>query len=280
MGHKRIYMGSRSGFFSHLLSLFTWRSKLFRAVLIVAVLFLFYYLFISDRFVITEVVLAGNKQVSAEQMQGVMDSLSNDRWLLIKKNHYLLMTQSRLNAELTARLSDVKEVSNTDRQGLHKIVIEIKERNPGFVFVVKGRKFLIDDGGSVVKEVAENPGLIEVVDQIEEDLVSGELLPNPKLVAFILSMQKSWSSKINSNITSVKVPGKGSSEVQFSTSEGWSAFFDVNRSVASQLSNLSAVLAKQIPVSDRAKLAYVDMRSEKWVYYCYKGAPCNAEAVQ
>ena len=83
-------------------------------------------------------------------------------------------------------------------------------------------------------------------------------------------------SKRIQEIKEAKVPGIAASEAQFVTSEGWGVFFDVNRSVASQLSNLSLLLSRQIPAKDRNRLAYIDLKLPKWAYYCFKNTPCSS----
>src|SRR4029077_18786738 len=72
-----------------------------------------------------------------------------------------------------------------------------------------------------------------------------------------------------------KIPGRGATEVEFVSSEGWSALFSTDRPVTNQLNNLSVLLNKQITASNRGKLAYVDLRLAKWAYYCYKATPCQ-----
>jgi len=119
--------------------------------------------------------------------------------------------------------------------------------------------------------------LVLVIDQAQEDVVVGEVLSNPKLTAFILSMYRSWPKKVSSGVTVVKIASKTSQEVQFESAEGWSAFFDVNRSALSQLGNLSLILSRRIPQEQRENLAYIDLRLEKWVYYCFNNTPCSSE---
>lgn len=74
--------------------------------------------------------------------------------------------------------------------------------------------------------------------------------------------------------------------MQFVSSEGWEVFFDINRAVDSQLSNLNLIITRQVPAKNRLELAYIDMRVDKSVYLCYKSSACveqppadpNAEA--
>jgi cell division septal protein FtsQ len=197
---------------------------------------------------------------------------------LIPQNHYLFMNRGRVDKIVTAAIADVREVTKTTRHWPNGIDIEISERKPGFALIVKGKSFIVDEEGTVMEQ-AVAADLPQVVDELEDDIVVGEILPNPKATAFIVSMAKNWTTKIDSPVVGIKIPGKASTEVQFTSADGWSAFFDINRPVLVQLSSLALILSKQIAPKDRAKLAYIDLRSDKWVYYCFKATPCSVEPV-
>jgi len=139
---------------------------------------------------------------------------------------------------------------------------------------------LIDDEGIVVNQIDSSSApknMLIVEDQLTEDFASGEILHNAKLAAFVLSMSKQWDSKINTPVSLVKFPGKESSEVQFVTKEGWAVFFDTTRPVASELKDLVVLLNIQIAAKDRGNLAYIDLRLDKWAYYCFKAAACSQQ---
>lgn len=240
-----------------------------------AFILVFYYSVVSGKLLITEVAVKGGGQVSYEQVKEVLDAASNSRLFLIPRNHFFLMTRGRLNRLMTKTVPEVREVTKVNRSWPNKIEIEISERNPGFVLSMKERKFLVDEEGLVLKEVTDEKGLPLVVNENQDqDVVLGEILSNPKLVAFIQSMHRAWPSKIDSRISSIKITSKNSFESQFTSEAGWSVFFDVSRPVAVQLAGLSLMINKHIPAKDKSNLAYIDMRSEKWVYYCFKGTAC------
>ncbi len=233
-----------------------------------------YFLLISRYFLVTEVSIAGNQAVPAAQIEQAVVLAGNQRFLLIPKNHILLLGKGRTNQIVIDNLFFIREVVSVDRLWPNKIAIEVRERRPGFVLEVPSGKFLVDEDGLVVKASDGVETLPHVVDQTQEDVVIGEVLPNPKLTPFIISMFQAWPNKLTSNIAHIQIAKKSTQEIQFVSSEGWSVFFDVNRSAQSQLTDLAVVLARQIPLSERGRLAYVDLRLEKWVYYCYKATPC------
>lgn len=237
----------------------------------------FYFLVISDSLLVKEVSIQGNSQVSTEQIEDVLNANANSRLLLIKKNHFLLMSQGRINKLLTKSLPTIKEVTKSDRGWPDKISIELVEHTPGFVIESNGNYFLVDDEGIVVEQIPDPKNFLVVNDQLTESFASGDRLSNQKFVPFILSMKKTWSSKISTPIATVKFPGKSSTEVQFITNTGWAVLFDTSRSVTVQLSDLSIILSKQITPGDLQNLAYIDLRLSKWAYYCFKQSPCEQQ---
>ena len=253
-------------------------SKFWRRLAILVIFVLAYFLIISSELVITQIVVSGNSQVSSQQIAGVIGQAGQSRLFLIKKNNYFLMTQGRINRMLTSVLPTIKEVTKVNRTWPDKISFEVRERTPGFVINSNGEFFLLDEEGLVVSQI-EDPGqMLVAIDQITEDFARDEALPNQKLAPFILSMSKQWPDKMNVAIAAVKFPGKASSDVEFLTSAGWIVLFDVTRPVIKQLTDLVVILNKQIGSKDLLRLAYIDLRSDKWVYYCFKETPCQQQA--
>ncbi len=246
---------------------FNFSLKIWRNLGIAALLIVFYYAAISPYFKISEVEVSGNSQVSSQAISDAIRGSSNAR--------LFFLNSGRVNSILTSELPSIKEVVEYDRTWPNKITLKVMERNPGFAIRSNNNYFLVDDEGVVVMQIDEPENLLIVEDQVVETFARNEALPNPKLAPFVLSMNKQWQGKVSSAVTIVKFPGKGSTEVQFETSEGWSVMFDTARPVNGQLNNLALILNKQIPARDRSQLAYIDLRLNKFAYYCFKASPCQ-----
>ena len=255
------------------------RTRIGRVIAIIILIVAAYYLFFSSTLRITSVSVAGNNQIGTDQIANVIIGAGRERIFLISRNHFLLMSRGYTNNLLTRQLPMIKEVTKTDRTWPNQIKLEIVERNKGFVLKTNGQNYLVDEEGMVVRTFDDAFDLLLVQNQIEENVAIGEIL-NPKMSAFIISIGKQWDAKINTKISEALIGGLASQEVQFGSIEGWSVIFDINRSALSQLSNLALILNKQIPAKDRSRLAYVDLRLEKWAYYCYKSSPCEAQPQQ
>ncbi len=248
--------------------------KMAKILGVASILLIGYYLFISPTFLITNITVKGNHQVSAQQIEEVIRA-NDSRLFMIKKNNFFIMSKGRVNKAITTQIPTVKEVINYNRSLPNRLTIEIVEHTPGFVIESGGNYFLVDDEGIVVNQIYDPEKLLIAHDQLVENFVRGETLSNQKLATFILSMNKSWSSKINVGIDSVKFPGKSSNDVQFVTKAGWTVLFDSARPVSVQLSSLAVMLTKQITQAQQVNLAYIDLRLSKWAYYCFKESPCQ-----
>lgn len=254
------------------------RSKFWRYIGLILFIFIFYYLCISSRFVVTQASVTGNVQVSTQQIQDAISQASNSRIFLIKKTNFIFMTQGWVNQIITQALPTIKEITNYSRTWPNQIKFNVVERVPGFVIQSNNQYFLVDEDGVVISQVTDPQKMLLVVDRVAENFALGEALPNAKLAAFVVSLKKQWPSKISTPIASVKFPGKASSEVQFVSSEGWSVMFDTGRSAVAQLNSLAVLLNKTIAPKDRSRLAYIDLRLSKWAYYCFNATPCSQMA--
>lgn len=275
--YKRVFDPNARGFWSAIVRTLRLDSILIRITTAVVILGLAYLLFISPYFLVYQVTVSGNEQVQTAQIEQVFKDETASRWIFIPKNHLVLLSKSAMQETLTGKLPLLKEIKTYKRVWPNRIEFEIIERHPGFALTVDSKIYLIDDEGLVVKEIPDAQGLPAVFDQVSEPVQVGERLNNTKLVAFILSAARQWPNKINPQLKEVKIPGKAATQAQFMSAEGWGVFFDANRPAESQLSNLSLILARQIPANRRLQLAYIDLRFDKWAYYCYKDQPCEAQ---
>ncbi|MBI2607715.1 MAG: FtsQ-type POTRA domain-containing protein [Candidatus Doudnabacteria bacterium] len=278
--YRRPFIADRQGFFSRIFGSPKTSLRVWKFLLLASVVITFYYLVIAQYFLVTDITVLGYNQISEEQIKQTLTNASQSRTFLIPKNHLLLLSQGRVNKLITENIPLIREVSEAKRGWPNRLELTVLERQPGFLFQVKGRMFLVDEDGVVIKEAVEMENLPQVLDLDEEDVVVGEVLPNPKLVAFIISMDRAWTNRISSDIAQIEVPSKSSYEVHFRSTEGWVVFFDINRATMTQLGNLALILSRQIPPADRERLAYIDLRLETWVYYCFDNTPCSSAPQQ
>lgn len=270
--HKRTFplRPGALGFFLSIIGLKSWVSRSLIALVIGSVV---YFLFISPYFFITQVEVSGNSQIPTDQLVNVIKEKTSGRTFFIPQNHYLLFTQNRIAKVLSANFSIVKEITKFDRHMPDKVEFQIAERQRGFALRSAERLYLVDDEGVIVKSIDSEGDLLVVLDQTNGEYHEGDRLSS-KATGFILSMERSWSSKISTKITEIKLTTMTGSDAVFATTEGWNVFFDINTPVIIQLNSLALIVNKQVSSKDRGKLAYVDLRVSKVAYICYRNTPC------
>lgn len=256
---------------------FSW--KFWRWIGYLTAAFFIYFFILSSHLVIADVSVSGNSQVTTQQIQDTISEYANSRVIFIKKGNFIFMTQGRVNSLLKAKLPMIKDVSEYHRIWPNKISLTVTERSPGFVIKSNNKYFLVDDEGTVIKSLDNPDKYLVAEDSVVEDFGTGESLPNAKLASFIISMSKTWPTKLNTSVSLVKFAGKAADSVQFVSAEGWSVLFDINRPAAAELTDLVVILNKQIQAKGRTNLAYIDLRIDKWAYYCYNNSPCSQQAL-
>ncbi len=269
--YKRNFNSNKESFVSAFFS----RAGMSQAAVYTTLVFIgaiFYFLVISPYFLVTQVSVSGNKQVSSDEIVSAIQNAANHRFMLVKKNSFFLLNSGVVN-KIIVSADPLVRVTKSSRSWPNKLKIEVIERTPTLVLAANQKYYLVDDQGFVIKEVPDSGNYLKVSDQVGEDIKVGETIDG-KLIPFIISMKQIWPTRLTQAIAAVKIPGKGATEVEFVTSEGWSVFFSTDRPVVSQLGNLVILLNKQIG-SDRSKLAYIDLRIAKWAYYCFKDTPCQ-----
>jgi cell division septal protein FtsQ len=234
---------------------------------------IFYFLALSPYFLVTNVSVSGNKLVTTDEIASFIKNLQGRRFLLVPQNSFFLVSQARIQAQASRALPMLREVK-VDRHWPDKVSIRVTERTPAMVIVSRDKNFLIDDQGFAIKELVGPTNEFKLIDQVNDDMRVGQTIEG-KLIPFILSMQKTWPTKLNVAIALAKVPGKAAAEVEFVSSEGWSVFFSTDRPVSNQVANLATLINKQISANDRDKLAYIDLRLAKRAFFCLKNTPCQ-----
>jgi len=274
--YKRVFAMGRSSGYQKFFAMLGLKSKFWRSIAVIVLLVVLYFLFFSSKATVSKIDVSGNSQISTQQIQDTISNATDSKLFLIKKSNFFLMSESRIKKILVTNIPKIKDVT-TERIWPDTVKIKITEHIPGFVIKSDNKYFLVDEDGIVVSQIEDPKNMLVVEDQLIEDFATGEVLHNNKLSAFVLSMRKQWPSKISTPISVVKFPGKESNEVQFVTSESWAVWFDTSRPVAEVLADLSVLLSKQIAAKDRPNLAYIDLRLNKWAYYCFKAAACSQQ---
>ena len=256
-------------------------SRRMRIVAACLLALIFYYLAISNRFLVREAEILddGFSRADVNQVLGAMSG--NRVALVIPSNHFLVFNQKRLLATLQKDFPEIRSVSRFHKAFPNRVELELEKRRALFVWQSGNEYFMIDQDGAVFQQF---PGLpageneILIVDKNASPVQIGQKLNIGKALGFIQNIQDQWLRYIHeTDITGFTLPSKQSSDILATTSTGFQIYFDLDRSVTIQLENLRLVLREQIRPETYSGLSYIDMRLATIAYYCYKDAPCALE---
>ena len=212
-----------------------------------------YYLFFSGKFQIADVMVEGNKMVSADKIASV-----------VSKNKNILLFGSKKTKQRI--LQDNPEIKNVEiYRGLPNAVkIVVLEHEGKMLWQSGDSTYLISTQGAVAKKLEANDSfnLPKVVDKRYLPFQVGSNLLSSNFVAFINNVNDQFFNVTNIKPTYFEVD-ETTFDVNLYTEAGFYVKLNSLRSSSKQLDNLKMVLVAR---RDAIK-EYVDLRIDGWAYY-------------
>lgn len=223
------------------------------SIYIVIVLVALYYIFLSGKFAVRDVIVEGNKLVSSEKILPYAHKGSN----------ILFINSSNLRKQILNENPEIRDVQII--RGIPDAVkIVVLEHENKIIWQTGGVKYLISTQGEVTKKVEDGETFTyPIVNDSKNIPVSpGQSIISPNFIAFIININDKFFEATNIKQTYFEVP-QTTFDVYLYTEAGFYVKFNSMRSSAKQLENLKKVL-----VEKRGDVhEYVDLRIDGWAYY-------------
>lgn len=244
-------------------------------------LLIVYFLTISPVFLVKEAVLV-SPGIPPEEINRVLGVMAQKRKYLIPTNHILFINERNLTVSLQDNFPEIRRITSMRRITHNKIEIEIEERKAFYVWQTSDSYYLLDQDGIVFQKLLNYDPLIYpeilIVDRTAKDVGTGDRLGIPKILNFVSTLKELWPEIIHeTNFVSLTVPGSATLDILVRTGTGFQVYFDLGRSVKTQLRNLNLLLTSEIKPETYSGLSYIDLRLPDTAYYCYRDAPCAFE---
>jgi len=212
-----------------------------------------YFVFISGKFKIKEVIIEGNNTIAPEVIESYTPTNTNIVFFSIKKTKEKILTEHT-------------EINNVFiYKGLpDTIKIVIVEHENKIIWQTGGKSYLVSTQGIVSKEISTLDGITMpvIVDSKNLPLSLGKGLVSPSFVAFVLNINEKFFESTNIKPKNFEV-GETTFDLNLYTEAGFYVKFNTLRSSAKQLDNLKKVLVeKRQDIKE-----YVDLRVDGWAYY-------------
>ncbi len=224
------------------------------------------FLLSSRQFAYDRVEINGTSTIAAADVQKVVDDyLAEKRAYVFRPSNRWLFRED----DLSKRLSDhyAFEGIKIEKDG-HLIRVSLQEKTSAIIWQTKGRLYLADRDGNVIRELAE-PGegeqpLPRFVDLNDVPVEVGDAIlrpdEGPKIFQFHELVRGLQIDFLETQID--RVAGK---LMKLKTTVGYDIIFDASGDIDAEARNLATVLSSQI--KDPTRLKYIDVRFGDHVYY-------------
>lgn len=264
-----------------------WRATFWVAGVVLVLGGIFYLAVFSPFLKIKDWWVESTNFVAQAQAQETTDGFFRQKlWRVVPLDSWLTFSGRRLASVLLAGFPEAEEVK-VEKNILKGVKVSIKGRQPAAFWCQNAvavrdalatstlnaalpssdECFFMDASGLLFREAPEISGtaMPTFFGQPENNLLPGDRVLASSTVSFAATLKKQLRD-INIEIPGFVVAGAGNAELVVYTGENWLIYFDLERSVQSQIKVLVALLDGALK-DKTAGLKYIDLRVAGKVYY-------------
>lgn len=237
---------------------------------------LFYTAFFSVFFLIGEVRIIGTSAVSEATIQGFVEQQLNEKYFnLFPRRNFFLARPYTLEKVLLDEYPLLSSASVT-RVFPDSMRISVTERNKIILWCSQEQCFLVDEEGMAQDgERALLPENIShaifITDMSGKPAAIGEKVFDSGYGMFVVDLSEMFTEQLGIALAPrLTTVSRFANEVRVKTSEGWEVYFGTDVPLQSSLNALKLLFEKELPKELRAKLAYIDLRTENRAYYAFR----------
>jgi len=247
--------------------------KLIIFTLIVIILGLsLYEVFFSGRFLIKNIIITGNQNITQKQVEESLEPLLKAH---ILSNNLLFFKSSEAAAKLTSDLKRIKDIKIDKNWFPPALKIKIKERIPSLIYQTKNKKqYLIDEEGVVFAEYTEKTSEYQnlplVEDKTQEALEINQKVLSKSFIKFIQEISNQLTPKTNLH-PQIIIINETPFEIELVTKEDPRLYFDTSSDINLSINNLIRVLGEITKQGINYQgIDYIDLRIRNKIFYKYK----------
>ena len=237
---------------------------------------LIYVLFFSNWTKIIEINIQGTEYLDRGVVQSMISSKIDGKYLnLIEKNNYLLISEKRMEKNILENFLKIQSIK-VKKKFPNKLNINVKERKMALVFCRNEKCFIVNEEGTAYLQISADDfqqlGEQMIILQSDKgrEVNQGDLILEKDFCDYLLGIKNHLENidiEIEKNISTSQLI---SGDLRIKTEEGWSIYFDKNIPLEKEIEMLRILLENQLKGISREKIDYIDLRSDKKIYYKFK----------
>lgn len=254
--------------------------RIFADILFLWALFfgtLVYMAFFSAFFLIGEPRITGMSVIPESALRGSVEAQLAGRYLGSVPKRGFFAVRPQMIAERLRMEYPLLAAVRVMRVFPDSLRVEVTERHKILLWCSGDRCLLIDEAGvahdgSRAFSPENMPYALFIADTSGKPAAIGEKVLDPGYAAFVVRMNEMFPERLGLALEPQHTTAsRFADEVRATTSEGWEVYVSSEVPLDSSLNALELLFEKELSQDKRAKLAYIDLRTENRAYYAFRG---------
>jgi cell division septal protein FtsQ len=228
---------------------------------------IFYLLFVSPYFQITNIVVSGTKSIENNDVIEFVKQNIGQKALFFNTTSYFLTDARKIEKGISQKFILASEIKIA-KKFPKTISVVVDERKSAITICKENGCFDFDQNGIPFKTNLKGEPYIKTNNDIE----LGKTALSDKDFKVLIDIKNRFQSEKNLQISEIYLKNN-EHIIEVQEAEGWKALFTTENSIFRQVDNLTLVLNQKIPEAKRKNLEYIDLRFNDNVYFKYKSKP-------
>lgn len=233
----------------------------------------FYFVFFSSLFKIDNIIIEGNRNITADKLKAEIESEFKNKYLLVFPfNNLLILPKNKLDARLKEKFKRIETIQ-IQKQLVNVLRINIIEKRGAFKWCRLDGCFLVNEQGLAYNVSLDETALTEEEKALLtiKESTSGLPVVNEKVIEGNL-IKTIWeiNDTLESDIAEFTTPSILSGKIVLIMKDGWQLILSIDWPIKDQLTNLKALFSDKIPLEQRKNLEYIDLTVKGRAYYKMK----------
>lgn len=224
-----------------------------------------YFFFFSPAFQIKNIKISGEIQIPLEDIKKMVFEQSGKKLGFLEIKNIFLVNLDQIKNSLMEKFPRIAIV-NLEKRFPDVLAARIEERKAVAIFPRGEECYSIDKDGVIFEKSEKCDNFFKVINEAKPEMPRlGKEIISKELMKFILESEAKLKNNFNIQIELALVVSQ--SRLNIETSEGWSAYFNLDEDLEWQLTELTLLLKEKVPSEKRKGLQYIDLRFDKIYIY-------------
>ncbi len=240
----------------------------------------FYTLLFSSLHTIDTFRVSGNSDILTSKIEEVgRDFLKQKVWYVFSESNYFVFSEERFEDYLLERLPKLSSVT-AEKEFSHTLRVNVSERERILLWCVSESCLFLDEKGCTknarfAEDPLNYPFLLRIADMSNAQTSEGDCPLASDIPSFVLRLTALFEKDMDIRLSEAPVltPTRISRDIRFTTEEGWEIRTSANIAPEKIVATLKIFLSQELSPEERAKLRYIDLRTENRVFYSLLPVP-------